>query len=307
MPQNDFQFRRVEKIMNIGKPKGIYIYDNFIWLTDGLYDSKTQAVKYVIRKISITDGLQLEWQISGPLQGPRGIGMDQEHCLYVSDTGHNRIVKFDKNGQYIRDTTINPEPSTGSLLLRPYGLIIQNKKVFVCDRDNHCIKVFNLNLNLQFSSEPHELQSPTDISCLHNNDDYIYYVVGAANCEIITFCVEDDRSIKVLSRFKEIEGISLKQLRGISIHDDYIYVTDIHSDKVLCFTAEKKRIYEYKAEHPIALAVHQGMIYFTTKGRVPNIPLQVNILANRPGFPWIVPDFVCLSRCPDFPPIVPGI
>ena len=28
------------------------------------------------------------------------------------------------------------------------------------------------------------------------------------------------------------------------------------------------------------------------------------IVANRPGFPWIVPEIVLLSRCPDFPSFV---
>ena len=31
---------------------------------------------------------------------------------------------------------------------------------------------------------------------------------------------------------------------------------------------------------------------------------DILIVANRPGFPWIVPEIVLLSRCPDFPSFV---
>lgn len=75
------------------------------------------------------------------LWGPRGIAVDREGTVYVTDTGNNRVVIFDENGNYQQQfgrSGINPGEFD-----EPVGIAVDgDERVYVADTWNQRIQVF---------------------------------------------------------------------------------------------------------------------------------------------------------------------
>ncbi len=74
-------------------------------------------------------------------KNPSDIYIDKEGLIYVADTGNNRIVCMNDNGEVIR--ILGQGKDVGSLK-RPNGVFVDdNGVIYVADTDNHRIAVFN--------------------------------------------------------------------------------------------------------------------------------------------------------------------
>ncbi len=79
----------------------------------------------------------------GELKQPFGVATDGKHILVV-DSGNRRLQIFNKDG-----TFAGLIESTADLFDQPRGMAITNEgRVYVADRDNHCIKVFRYDTDL---------------------------------------------------------------------------------------------------------------------------------------------------------------
>jgi sugar lactone lactonase YvrE len=75
---------------------------------------------------------------------PMSCCLDDEGCLYVSDTTYHRIMVFNQyTGEALR--TISSQGSLDGFINKPYGICIDQKQghVYVADHHNHRIQVFN--------------------------------------------------------------------------------------------------------------------------------------------------------------------
>ncbi|MFD2114973.1 YIP1 family protein [Paenibacillus yanchengensis] len=85
------------------------------------------------RNIFVTDPENPEAKVLSPLQQPSDLFIDKEDQIYVADTGNNRIVIFDENGEFDR---ILP-PLENKPLSGPKGLYVdENRNIFVADTGN---------------------------------------------------------------------------------------------------------------------------------------------------------------------------
>ena len=82
----------------------------------------------------------------GQFRGPEGVAVDDEDNILVADSGNRRIQKFTSDVEFLM-------ASDNLGLNNPVGVAIhpRSKKLFVADKDDHCIKILNPDLTLSSS------------------------------------------------------------------------------------------------------------------------------------------------------------
>jgi sugar lactone lactonase YvrE len=84
---------------------------------------------------------------------PTDVAWDPQGNIFVSDGyGNNRVVKYDKNGRFLKEVG-SEKPGQGSNQLNlPHGIAVDSQgNVYVADRSNHRLQVFDNNLDFKAS------------------------------------------------------------------------------------------------------------------------------------------------------------
>ena len=168
---------------DLTEPFGVAVdSDNNIWVIDQigevfLFDDSADLVT--------------SWTPSGngDLAVPEGIGIFEENnqtFVYVADTGHDRMVKF----EYVNNSSsglefVDEAGSTGSGSDRfnePAGIAVDEcGNLWVADRLNDRIQILDKNLNFK-SNVTNNLDRPTDVAFSPNGKSL--YVVDSGNDRI---------------------------------------------------------------------------------------------------------------------------
>ena len=151
---------------------------------------------------------------------PKGIAIDDMDYIYVSS--HHKLQKFTSSGELIK--CVGQEGSMEGEFKDPHGLALHNNHVYVCDRNNHRIQVFDLNLNFILSIGSHgkgksEFDTPVDVK--FDTDGYMY-VAEFDNARVLVL----DRSGHFMRVFGEEGKGKLRGLSALHIVDKYVYVSD---------------------------------------------------------------------------------
>ncbi len=79
----------------------------------------------------------------GEIKVPMGVCTDSFNCVYIADTGNNRILKFDPSGKLISQWG---QPGTGDgQMMEPFGIAVSGKgTVFVVERENQRFQEFRI-------------------------------------------------------------------------------------------------------------------------------------------------------------------
>src|SRR5258705_9523987 len=82
---------------------------------------------------------------------PTDIGWDRQGNIFISDGYVNhRVVKFDKNGRFLKQVGSEKPGSEPSQFSTPHGIAVDlNGNVYVADRANNRMQVFDNNLVLR--------------------------------------------------------------------------------------------------------------------------------------------------------------
>lgn len=108
-------------------------------------------------------GTSKETQLSKPI----GIGVDSKGKIFVADTGNERVLIFNDEGDYIGK--LGKTGMKRGRIKQPTGIHVgPNDNVYVCDATRHVVLVFDK--NLRFKTEIPEM-SPTDV---YVKDNKIY-------------------------------------------------------------------------------------------------------------------------------------
>ena len=215
---------------------------------------------------------ELLFKIVGPFDTLRGVAMDDDGCIYVADSENNRIVKFGHDGQYLmqrgKDDTFG---STYVNLRKPYGLYIREKSLYVCDCGNSWIQIFDLELNLLHRlggqhADPCFLYEPVGI--VFNPADQKFYVVDTGKNVITNISFEENcyhvsklRNMVSSDQQTEQEFQEFHKMRGITVYNNHIIVTQVDRDYVMCLTVEGQMKGKQDIEYPTDLTVHEGTVY----------------------------------------------
>jgi hypothetical protein len=84
---------------------------------------------------------------------PTDVGWDPQGNIFVSDGyGNNRVVKYDKNGRFLKEVGSEKAGKEQNQFNLPHGLAVDAQgNVYVADRSNHRLQVFDNNLDFKAS------------------------------------------------------------------------------------------------------------------------------------------------------------
>jgi hypothetical protein len=82
---------------------------------------------------------------------PTDVGWDPQGNIFISDGyGNNRVVKYDKNGRFLKQVGSEKSGSEPGQFNLPHGLAVDAQgNVYVADRSNNRLQVFDNDLNLK--------------------------------------------------------------------------------------------------------------------------------------------------------------
>ena len=173
---------------------------------------------------------------AGVLQHPASVTMDVSGHLYVVDSAGERscIVKINPDGEAV--SVVGSEG--GAVFNNPRGVALSRKnELYVCDRDNHRIQVFDSNLqflhylDLKLSDPLLRIAiKPNDVA--FDNAGKMYIADCANNC-ILSFT----SSNYYLGLFgTEGEGVGkLGAPECVHVNNGLVYVTEYHEHRVSVF------------------------------------------------------------------------
>lgn len=100
---------------------------DLVWTQSAYY-----PVEVLGREIFIPDAKDPAKQVASPMVQPKDLFIANNDHMYVADTGNNRIVHFDQNGDFVE--TISPKSSP---LAKPEGVFVtDNGDIYVADTGN---------------------------------------------------------------------------------------------------------------------------------------------------------------------------
>ena len=171
------------------------------------------------------------------LKQARSLSVDLSGSIYVSDTGNNRILKFNKDGKLIK--TVGGFGWEKEQFYSPYDIHASSAlDIFVADYNNHRIERYDKDLNY--------------ISSFYSNENweeqfqfgYPRSVASSIHGELFIIDGENIRLLKLNSfgepemsfgDFAEGRGRLLQPVQVAISPDDRIYVSDSQANKIVVF------------------------------------------------------------------------
>jgi hypothetical protein len=223
-----------------------YLFPNFAVSTGTSFFTEIRDVKETQDHIFVLDGTNLRTFSAGkiPMEislrgiselpniliNPTSIEVDEtQSVLFVADPPSNRIYRFDLD-LYQTIPDINPALDAGGLGNRfetnkfnsPSELAYANKKLYVLDYNNYCIKELNTDLSWTFTYFIDEFltDQPVNIA-VHPVFNYLY-VLGASN----TVYVFDEQNTNLISSFSLNQIVTPTNISKIIFDSsgDFVYV-----------------------------------------------------------------------------------
>ena len=157
---------------------------------------------------------------------PRGIATNDADDNYVSS--QHKLQKFTSRGELIKCT--GEKGKKEGEFDDPCGLTLYDNEVYVCDRNNHCIQIFDLDLNFVRSIGSRgkgrgEFDEPLDVKF---DTAGTMYVAELGNDKVQVM----DRSGQFIREFGEGK---LKGPSGLHIADKYVYVSDLSGNCIVVY------------------------------------------------------------------------
>ena len=157
---------------------------------------------------------------------PRGIATDDSGNIYVSSA--HKLQKFTSTGELIK--CVGREGGKEGEFDVPRGLTLRDNLVYVCDRDNNRIQVFDLDLNFVRSigsrgSGRGEFDAPSDVKFDTAGNMY----VAEWRNKRVQVMDSSGRFIREFGQGK-LSGPS-----GLLIADKYVYVSDFSGSCIVVY------------------------------------------------------------------------
>ena len=170
------------------------------------------------------------------LRSVRGVAVDEDDNIYVTDSGVHCVYKFNKNGELL-ERVGNRGSGPGEFYF-PRGVAVAGDHVFVCDRNNHRVQVLTRELQpvKQFGSQGSgdgQFNYPDGIAV---DSEGMLYVSDCNNHRVQVFTRNGQF---VYSFGKEGSGQGkLNGPRGVCVDASYVYVADNSNNRVSVFSKD---------------------------------------------------------------------
>jgi DNA-binding beta-propeller fold protein YncE len=123
-------------------PGGLRIYDNNLWVTD------IQLGKVFEFNLNGKKLLEISTATAkdDTLNAPNAVAIDSNQNIYVSDTGNQRLVVYDKNGKFKRIINGSIDGKGDSKFVNPRGIGVEaNGTLLMVDNMTHYVYGFDKN------------------------------------------------------------------------------------------------------------------------------------------------------------------
>ena len=217
----------VHTIEELNSPYCIAITSNF-----ELIVSECMSYKVSIRTRNGKKKKDFGTMGSREFKHPCGVAVDNsDYCIFVADCEKHCIQKFSPQGQCVK---LVGKKGSGCLEFNnPYGLKLNNKKLYVCDTRNYRIQVFDTELNYITSiggvkgSGPGEFNGSFDLSF--------------DNCSMLHITDKHNHRVQVFDecgKYVRQYGQTGNEPAYMYIHvdRDFVYVSEQNSQCVYVFT-----------------------------------------------------------------------
>ena len=173
---------------------------------------------------------------------PTGIATDGKGNVYIA-SGH-KLQKFNRYGQLVK--SVGKKGVNVGEFHWSRGVKYHNHQVYVCDKDNGRIQVFDSSLNFvrAFGTQgdgPGQLKKPRDIDFDANGK---VYVVDPWKNRVLVFS-EDGQYLKQFDARGEGE---LRSPTGLCVSGDYVYITEWANHCVLVFHTSGEFVHSFGTE-----------------------------------------------------------
>ena len=153
---------------------------------------------------------------------PAGVAIDDMDNIYV--TSYHKLQKFASSGELIN--CVGQEGSKEGEFNIPRGVTLYNNEVYVCDRDNHRIQVFDLDLNFIKSIGSHgKGLAPFDIKF----DTAGHMYVAEFDNNRVQVMDKNGQYIRMLGQ----KGLCKPS--SLHIVDKYVYASDYRGDCIVLY------------------------------------------------------------------------
>lgn len=131
----------------LASPAGLRIYNDKLYVTD----IKTNSVFEYTLSGKKTLELTAAKKKDDTLNAPNAVAVDDEQNIYVSDTGNQRLVAYDKKGKFIRIINGSKDNKGESKFVNPRGIGVQaNGTILIVDNMTHYVYGFDKNGKQKF-------------------------------------------------------------------------------------------------------------------------------------------------------------
>ena len=157
------------------------------------------------------------------MDSPAGIAIDKMDNIYVSS--EHKLQKFTSSGKLIK--CVGQRGRKAGEFDNPRGVTLYNNQLYVCDRNNNRIQVFDLDLNF-VGFINFQFNRPVDIKFDTTGN---MYVADCGNNKVQVMNLSDNL---IRSLDQEGEG-RLNGPTGLHIADRFVYVSDVTNNCIAVY------------------------------------------------------------------------
>ena len=158
------------------------------------------------------------------LKGVRGVAVDEDDSLYITDPDSDSILKFSKEGKLVK--AVGQRGAQPGEFNIPISVKIINDKLYICDYGNHRVQILNRDMEYVESFGRHgsgdgEFIHPYDLAQDRAGNLYVSewsnHRVQVLNCK--------GQFLYAISK-KGANSERLCYPRGVCVDDQFVYVCD---------------------------------------------------------------------------------
>ena len=173
---------------------------------------------------------------------PTGIATDSEGNVYVASDGH-KVKKLDRRGEVVK--SVGKWGKSAGEFGFPRGVGYHDHQVYVCDKDNGRIQVFDSDLNFvrlfgTNSDGPGQLKEPRDIDFDTQGN---IYILDYNKHQVVVFS-EDGQYLRHFGQKGPGES-QLSSPFGLCVSRDYVYVTEWGNHCVSVFNTSGEFVHSF--------------------------------------------------------------
>ena len=227
---------------------------------EGVYDTVRPYIQKLIEEFK--DQLNHEpFQFKAPqkkataLYFPSKLIADADHNVYLSDSGNNRILKLNQEGQVLEvigsgEQGFNNGGYADSTFYEPHGMALRNNTLYIADSKNNAIRKVDLKHKMVTTAagtgeleyyflddklnEPVNPNSPWDLLIYHDS----MFIANAGNHQILRMDLETEKVYRFAGTGREaltdghLREAAFNQPSGLAINGHVLYVADAEASAI---------------------------------------------------------------------------